>query len=530
MDIISENHRKFLTLVTGAAQLATAGCWEEAAVQAQLAARFAWTDHTGLFGSQELEAVLGRIRQSIAPQHAPARGVGKRRHVIHVATQVYGTGGHTQSIAHWVRQDPSSQHELIITRQGSSEVPAKIASCLPGTTALTLLDRKTRGLVARAALLRHLVSSADVVVVHAHPHDVVPSLALGTPGTPPAVYVNHADHVFWQGTSAASVVMCLRESGRILAVDRRGVDPGRCVTANRPLELSPASRPTGPRTSDRRRELGASEDDFVVVSAAAGSKYDPVGPDSVIGLFQALLREVPQARLIVAGPAPSGIWAKAEDSTGGRIRAIGRIPNISGLLSMADAYLDSFPFASLTSLLEAGTHGLPLVTFRGHPEGCGVLGSDSPGLDHHLLAPVNAGEFVAALKSLASSADLRAARGAAVRQAVLETHSPSAWQATAERVYAAAANALPTPVGTGTTTLWSDGPLDRLVAGVQLETGYAGMGAAMADTLPYFSPGERVRQWAALRQEMQLTPWQLLPDPYRCWLTDARRRFLSRRA
>ncbi|HSU47040.1 MAG TPA: glycosyltransferase, partial [Arthrobacter sp.] len=415
--IISSNRETFESLVGAASVLAAAGLWDRAAVQAQLAARFAWTDHTGYFGNQGLEEVLGSIRRSIAQTPAPLREKPSKRLVVHVATQLYGTGGHTQSIAHWIRQDPDSRHKLVVTRQGSTGCPAKILACLSDPGDLLLLDRGPGGLVRRAATLRRITAPADVVIVHSHPHDVVPSIALGLPDAPPAVYVNHADHVFWQGTSAAAVVLCLRGSGRDLTVRRRGVDPDRCMVANRPLELAPALATGGSRRSAARTSWGLTEKDFVVVSAAAGSKYDPVGPDSLIDLFRSFLLRRPNARLLVAGPSSTGTWAAAAAATGGRIQAVGRLANISSLLSIADAYVDSFPFASLTSMLEAGAHGLPLVTFRGHPGDCGVLGSDSPGLEELLLAPSTPAGFVSVLTELADSVSLRTARGTATRKA-----------------------------------------------------------------------------------------------------------------
>jgi hypothetical protein len=261
----------------------------------------------------------------------------------------------------------------------------------------------------------------------------------------------------------------------------------------------------------------------VVVSAAAGSKYDPVGPDSLIGLFRSFLLRRPDAHLLVAGPSPAGAWAAAAAATGGRIRAVGRLANISPLLSIADAYVDSFPFASLTSLLEAGAHGLPLVTFRGHPDECAVLGSDSPGLEDLLLAPSTPAGFVSALAELADSESARTARGSATRRAIVEGHSPSAWRETAERVYTEAALAPPGPVAPGPTP-WGDGPVDRLVGLVQQETGFAGLDAAWADITPFLGAAQRIRQWAAWRKSPHMGLAQLVPDHGRAWVSDARRR------
>ncbi|MGN7201882.1 glycosyltransferase [Arthrobacter sp. SAFR-044] len=361
--------------------------------------------------------------------------------------------------------------------------------------------------------------------MHAHPHDVVPSIALGVPNAPPAVYVNHADHVFWQGTSAAALVLCLRGSGRDLTVHRRGVDADRCLVANRPLEIAPAQATERAQRAAARSGWGVPETDFVVVSAAAASKYDPVGTDSLIGLFRSFLLRRPNARLLVAGPAPTGAWAAAAAATNGRIRAVGRLTSISTLLSVADAYVDSFPFSSLTSMLEAGAHGLPLVTFRGHPAECAVLGSDSPGLEDLLLAPSTPVGFVSVLTELADSASTRMARGAATREAIVQGHSPAAWRNTAELVYAKADLARIAPAAPRA-TLWGDGPLDRLVGLVQQETGFAGLDAAWADIMPFLGTSLRIKQWAAWRKSPHMGLAQLVPDRSRAWASDTRRRLI----
>jgi glycosyltransferase involved in cell wall biosynthesis len=360
-----------------------------------------------------------------------------------------------------------------------------------------------------------------VVVVHAHPHDVVPALALGLEGSPPAVYVNHADHVFWLGTSAASVVLNLRRSGRDLCVSRRGIDPSRCMVANRPLELASSDRRKKEQRSKGRSDWGVSDDEFLVVSAAAESKYDPVGTQSLIGLFTSFLTVHPRARLLVAGPSAQGKWSEAAEATGGRIRALGRLSNIPELLSAADAYVDSFPFASLTSLLEAGAYGLPLITFRGHPAECAVLGADSPGLDDELFVPSSEQEFLAVLATLARSPGYRAARGAATKAAVLRGHSHSAWRSTAAAIYAVASDAVG-PITTGQPP-WQQGPLDQLVARVQQQTGFAGIGAAAADVVSLRKLPQRLGQWSALWKTRQVRPSQLLPEWAHARAAQARR-------
>jgi glycosyltransferase involved in cell wall biosynthesis len=509
---IRENLGIFSGLVQHAASLLKSGALEEAAVQSQLAARFAWLDHTGLFASTELETVVDQLRKSLPGKQRgrtmPRDGV---LNVVHIATQLYGTGGHTQTISCWIRQDSSSNHRLVLTRQGSTALPEKISGCLPESRAVEFLDRMPGGLLRRAAALRRAVETADVVIVHAHPDDVVPAIALGAESSPPAVYVNHADHVFWLGTSAAKVVLNFRRSGERLSIARRGVDPSRCMVANRPLELAQSETLSSAQRSELRSRWGVTEDDFLVVSAAAPSKYDPVGTESLIELFESFLRRQPHARLLVAGPSCDGQWTEASSATNGRIRAIGRLSDVTGLLSAADAYLDSFPFASLTSLLEAGVHGIPLVTYRGHPAECDVLGADSPGLEGNLFTPSSRHEFVATMTSLAESPSFSAARGRSTRSAVLAGHSLAAWGDTVREIYAHAQRAATEP--SPRTATWQDGPLDQLVALVQQQTGFGGgVDVAEADVLSLRPARQRIKLWAELKKTQPMSASLLLPE------------------
>ncbi|MDZ4090292.1 MAG: glycosyltransferase, partial [Arthrobacter sp.] len=512
MTSIRENLEIFDDLVRRAESLVKDGALEEAAVQSQMAARFAWLDHTGLFASSELEAVVAQLRSSLARKRP--RGTKPhdgRLNVVHVATQLYGAGGHTQTISCWIRQDSSSRHRLILTRQGSTPVPEKISDCLPESRAVQFLDRAPGGLLRRAETLKKAVEGADAVIVHAHPDDVVPAIALGTENSPPAVFVNHADHVFWVGTSAANVVLNFRRSGEQLSIARRGIDPSRCILANRPLELAPGESITALRRSELRARWGVADDDFLVVSAAAASKYDSVGTESLIELFRSFLGHHANARLLVAGPSSDGLWAEADAATNGRIRAVGRLSDIAALLSAADVYVDSFPFASLTSLLEAGAHGIPLVTYRGHPADCDVLGADSPGIDGILLTPSSPLEFVATLTSLAESLSVRAGRGSATRSAVLAGHSLEAWNLTVSDVYAQALRLATKP--STRKAIWQDGTLDQLVALVQQQTGFGGgVGAAEADVVSLRPPSQRLRLWTGLKKSQPMRASQLLPE------------------
>ena len=58
--------------------------------------------------------------------------------MLHVATQLYGTGGHTQMLSSWLRLDRAREHHVCVTGQEGRDVPDKISRVLAGPDALTL--------------------------------------------------------------------------------------------------------------------------------------------------------------------------------------------------------------------------------------------------------------------------------------------------------------------------------------------------------------------------------------------------------
>jgi len=205
----------------------------------------------------------------------------------------------------------------------------------------------------------------DLVVLHIHPDDVVPTMAFSPHDRcPPILLVNHADHVFWVGVSIATLVMNLRSSGMRLATARRGVLENNSLIVPRPLFGVQRLLPR----AEAKRRLGLLKDDVVAVSVASASKFAPIGAHGFLDLVTPPIASHPKAFLLVAGPSENEAWRCARLATAGRIRALGRLSEPSTVYQAADIYLDSYPFSSLTSLLEAGRLGAPLMTFRGYPE------------------------------------------------------------------------------------------------------------------------------------------------------------------
>lgn len=527
---VEKNHGEFLELLGLAEMCCAQGRFAAAAGYAQAAAQHAWLNPNGLFASDRLERLLAELAMRVPRPKAPRRGRSERTadptRVLHVITQAYQTGGSTQFVACWIDDEPARQHSICLTQQGVTEVPEKIRLRTGRPGSLVRLDSGRGSLLDRALVLRRLAAQADVVLLNVHPHDVVPSIALsGQRGLPPIVYVNHADHVFWIGTRVANTVLNMRLSGSELAADRRGIERDRLNLTCRPL------RPVGRTVSrdEAKHSFGIEPSDILVVTAADGSKYRSIGQPSLVEMVLPVVESNSRLRLLAAGPAPEGEWAEAAHRTGGRITALGPLPDVSTLHQAADLYLDSYPFSSLTSLLEAGSFGTPFITYRGHPESCGVLGADTHGLDQFMVRPGNPDELRADLARLAADTPVREELGAAIQRAIVDTHTGPGWRAGVERLYAEAALSRPDPDPAPVDRRCDT--LDQLLVSVMDRTGFSrGIDGVLTEQLNLLPVRERISVARRLRADgssprlRNVVPtWMLLP------LLRARRRLRSAR-
>ncbi len=439
---LTENLETFGRLLERAEEMLRGRRPLASAVYAGIAANYAMSHHTGLFTSFPLEALLQRIgRESVAdissgpsePVELPEwRSQGRSpHHVLHVLTRGQGIGGDTRMVWRWIQQDRERRHSVALTRQGPHPVPHALRGAVSAAQGqVHVLNRQRGNLLTWAATLRGIASAADMVVLHVHPYDIIPSLALAKKQQlPPVIFADHADHAFWAGAEVSDVVAGLRESGSRLAQERRGISPERCAVL--PIVVPPMKR-TFSRDEAKRR-LGVPESAVLLLSIARPHKYRPVGGlDFLEGVLPALER-CPQAQLWLIGPDQGEPWTGAAERTGGRVRVFGQRADTALFYQAADVYVDAFPIVSITSLLEAGSYGLPLVS-RCWPGAVDtVLCADTPGLSGCLIRAC--GSFYDDLVRLVEDASYRAAVGEHTRAIITGAHGEDNWQRTLESVY-----------------------------------------------------------------------------------------------
>lgn len=427
----------FRSLIARAKSLVESHQYDAAAVYAEIAACYTLYQHCGLFVSTELEHILLTIGQKAITQnnsiHQSIQLPKNPKHILHVATAVGAIGGHSRMIWRWIQQDAARSHSLVLTRQDHKEVPKIMKEAVANSHGKIYSLRDSIGhLVSRAKRLRQIAASADLIVLHTSCEDVIPIIAFANKEqSPPIILLNHADHFFWLGVSISDIVANLRESGMHLSQERRGVEAERNVIL--PIILPPIQRTL--TRIEAKNKLGIDENSILLLSIARSLKYKSINGVNFAEAHIPLLERHKRAILVVIGPGVRKDWLEAIERVQGRIIVLGEREDTSEFYQAADIYVDSFPFVSNTSLLEAGSYGIPLVSrYPFDSDLCRILGADMPGLTGNLMRVKDLEEYTAVLSHLIEDEAFRLSLGEATRKRIAEIHREN-WQQALENVY-----------------------------------------------------------------------------------------------
>lgn len=422
----------------GAVRSERSGDLERAAVWAYIAAGVATDYGHGYLCSPELEALLlrlgGRLKPATATVAVPAAGGSRnRRRWLHVFSMTFGIGGHTALARRWIAHDPSDdRHDVVLTTQHGEEVAhgLAVAAREKGGRVTSLFGEP--GMLRRAQMLRELAArEIDVVVLHAHPWDVVPLLAFASPGGPPVLLLNHADHAFWVGRCVADAVVEIRDSGRHLSQVYRAVH---CS-----LDLPVPLDDRGPAPRDRSLAAARLHDpsllgrDTVLLTIGSGQKYRAAPGLNLPSTLMQIMESLPNCALIAVGPdRDDPLWRDLNARSGGRIAAVGTDPDLAPWHAAADLYLEGFPVGTYTALLEVALAERafvrkPWLAPPAHlPIDAGALAAFEP--------PPDPDAYLAQVRALCEDPRRRESMASTARSSVQGIHCGRNWARALERL------------------------------------------------------------------------------------------------
>lgn len=524
--LLDQNFAEFSTLVRQAKNYLNRGEYEVAAIYGEMAAAYATGEHCGLFASSELEQVLVTIGQKTIRGRSNFRLQESNlsdspKHILHVASTVMGIGGHSRMLWRWIHEDVERSHSLALTRQFPEKVPEALENAVYNSGGkIYIINRHIGSLITWARQLQKVASIADLVVLHVANHDVVPMIALANKDQiPPVIFINHADHQFWLGTSISDVVVSLRESGMCLAQERRGIEANRSLLLPIILDL-PQRRFS---RDEAKKQIGVPEDCILLLSIARAIKYKTIDGISFADVHIPLLLKYEKAILIVIGPDPDNCrdWETAINKTQGRIRILTAREDTALFYHACDVYVDSFPFVSNTSLLEAGSYGTPLVTRYPYPsEASAILGADMPGLAGNLIQAHDLKEYTEILQELVENREYRQTLGEITKGKIRATHSGDNWHRDLQKIYTSAISS-PTTINSFTEKICKNEPDAYLpyIYGTSTH-GKENQDKKNQEYLRLMPISHRLKKWLELVQKYGLSNsplYFLLPTWFRAW-------------
>jgi hypothetical protein len=390
--------------------------------RAGVAAHYA---HTGHFSSSHLEQALETIGiRSVAVEHTPDRPSETKR-ILHVLTRAEAIRGTSRMVWRWISQDPTDRSYSVALTDQTSVIPELLTTAVErnGGQLYDLHKLAARGgVLNRAAALRQVARDYDAVVLHIDPADITPSLAFaGRIGDPTVMMYNQMDHTFWFGAGVSDSVANGRAHAETLCLERRGIAAERLLRL--PLIIDSSTR-TRTR-AEAKAALGFSPNTRVLLTAAVGYKFATASKPTFFDLVTKVVRENSDVVLLACGPNATPAWREAASQTDGRIQALGPQVDMRTFHEAADIYVDSMPFGSTTSCLDAALYETPVVSFR--PVGDIVLTSTTPGLDHGACIVRTAEDGQVVLNDLLTDETRRLALGEKTAQAVRDVHVGDAW-------------------------------------------------------------------------------------------------------
>jgi hypothetical protein len=481
----------------------------------QVAARYAYPANVGLFNSPRLEELILRVgrRLTPSPTYVPPTLNGSRRKVLHVLSYGNPIGGDTRFAWRWIQEDRHSQHSVVITSQeevrDKYDVPTTLRHAVEESGGcLRLLAAPISNPIEQACELRSLLQGMDVAVLHIYPYDVVPLLALAAGCESVAtIFANVSDHTFWVGAGVAHAVVHLRAQSAHFLSHRRYLRLDDTPVLPIPLFHSATSH----ASIEAKRALGIDPDDILLLTIATPFKYRSFGRTGLLELVDPIIRSSPKAKLIAVGPPSEGQWWSASMRSNGRIAALGRRENTDLFYAAADIYLDSVPFSSITSLLEAGSRGLPLLGYDSGEGELGLLGPGAPGIDDVMLLANGKESYHAILTRLISEPDFRRSVGQTTRDRILSLHSGSGWLTVVHHLYTSVENRRARGCFSGRTDLFRSGPLNVALSYLYPSPDLPRLVAYRTRHLPYST--RRWITWQLYRRDCGVCVVNLLPRP-----------------
>lgn len=313
-------------------------------------------DYVGYLSSIRLEELLVKTGAKLFPTANYKKKEAAQRKILHIGTRFYNVGGHTQVALSWMKNDLNSTSYLLLLDQDRS-LDLEING--------PLYELKEKTKIAKAAALRNFLEEHyfDVIVLHQHMDDVVPTLALWDlkeKGDSLVLFYNHANFRFSLGNIIAHKRVNICEGDVVISEKYRYPMDDQILYfilgEDLPKQLSIE------RKLAHKATLNIKPTQKIFFTIGAAYKYTPFEALNFMQEWNAFLNENEHCTLIMVGCAPEDFHKYCPNARKSpNLLLKGHVKNPLVYYQIADYIVDIYPLQTGLGTLNGLAHGLPPI-------------------------------------------------------------------------------------------------------------------------------------------------------------------------
>jgi hypothetical protein len=272
----------------------------------------------------------------------------------HVVSNVYDFGGHSKLLAKWISRDKKTRQIVVFTRPQPTlpEFFERIAR--ENNTRLFFVGRH-ESVLRRAFCLRATAGTTDRLILHTHPDDVVPIVALATRTLPPVALFNHAHFWCCLGSTVADIyVNTFPYFENLSRTKRFARDTTLLHTAGSSLHRYGADVVD---KAEAKQALGLPRDATVLLTMGNGKYYRPGFGYDFFRTSQRILDRFDNVKIVFAGLSKRDRMVPRRLKDHPRAMFCGWVTDPTTVYKAADLCLESFPMPSLAAVTQAAALG-----------------------------------------------------------------------------------------------------------------------------------------------------------------------------
>lgn len=423
--LLYSNKIYFESCIRTAQKLFEEKLYEDCINYIEKTASFGWFNFSGYYKSKSLELLLTKIQQKILPIAYHQQKQKKTNKILHICSEVYTSGGHSKLLYNWIKNDSSKKHTILSIRLSLEEIKDISDFYLTDSISVGHISVKSPSKIESINLLNQQpLNDYDVIVLHIHPDETITSIVLSQKDiTTPICFINHADHVFWLGTSIADLVLQIRESSISIDEERRDILKERQFFLPIPIE-------TAQNTED---ENSNSETNFIkILSTGTAYKYNPNEHYNFLKEAYKIVEENSNILFNIVGINADSDYAKEYQHERIFLHGIVSSQRLAEIEETTDIYIEGFPMPSFTALLQVALRKIPFALHY-NPLPLFKLFSDNN--EYNIVYPKNLDEWHSNIRKLIRDSEYRTGTSQKQNKYILNNYSIEVWKSRVQELY-----------------------------------------------------------------------------------------------